>query len=155
MALATGGGSGIGRSAALTFGHSGARVVMADLDLVGGAATQRRLEAAGAEARFAQTDVTRAVEVERLVDEVLVAFGRLDCAFNNAGIDGQSPTIAGTEEADAASYVSGQAIAVDGGRLAWRVGSNRPKMPQRWLARSGAAAGCRTCVKTRCDRVGL
>ena len=85
-ALVTGGGSGLGRATALAFARAGARVVVADVDAEGGAETVRRVVAAGGEALFVQTDVGQAVEVEALVRETVAAYGRLDCAFNNAGV---------------------------------------------------------------------
>lgn len=100
VVLITGGGSGIGRSAALTFARYGARVAVADVDPAGGEETRRLVEAAGAEARFLRADVTRAADVAAMVEGAVTAFGRLDCAFNNAGVDGDSPTIAGTDEAE-------------------------------------------------------
>ena len=85
-ALVTGGGSGLGRATALAFARAGARVVVADVDTAGGAETVRRVEAAGGEALFVQTDVAQAPEVEALVHKTVAAYGRLDCAFNNAGV---------------------------------------------------------------------
>ena len=86
--LVTGGSSGIGRATALIFAREGAKVVVADVNVEGGAETVRLLNAAGGEAVFVQTDVARAVEVETLVTKAVDTYGRLDCAFNNAGIEG-------------------------------------------------------------------
>jgi NAD(P)-dependent dehydrogenase (short-subunit alcohol dehydrogenase family) len=88
VALVTGGGSGIGRATALTFAVEGAKVVVADVVVDGGEETVRMIKAAGGDAVFIQTDVTKAAEVEAMVKQVVDAYGRLDCAFNNAGIEG-------------------------------------------------------------------
>ena len=88
VAVVTGGSSGIGRATALIFAREGAKVVVADVNVEGGAETVPLLNAAGGEAVFVQTDVARAAEVETLVKKAVETYGRLDCAFNNAGIEG-------------------------------------------------------------------
>ena len=93
-ALITGGASGIGRAACLAFARHGARVVVTDLDAEGGEETLRLLETDGdADKLFIRADISREEEVEALVAGCVDAFGRLDCAFNNAGVraDGLSP----------------------------------------------------------------
>lgn len=91
VALVTGAGSGIGRASALAFARSGARVIVADMDPLGGRQTVRLIEEAEGEARFVQADVSDEPQVERLVDTCIDVFGRLDFAHNNAGI-GAPPT---------------------------------------------------------------
>jgi NAD(P)-dependent dehydrogenase (short-subunit alcohol dehydrogenase family) len=86
--LITGGASGIGRAAAYAFGREGARVVVADLSESGGRETVEKLRAGGAEAHFVRADVTKSEEVVALVAKTVSLLGRLDCAFNNAGIEG-------------------------------------------------------------------
>ncbi|WP_420637960.1 SDR family NAD(P)-dependent oxidoreductase [Candidatus Poriferisocius sp.] len=86
VALVTGGASGIGRSAAVLFARRGVRVMVADRNAEGGAETQRLIQAEGGEARFAAVDVTDEEQVAGVVASTVSAFGRLDCAFNNAGI---------------------------------------------------------------------
>jgi NAD(P)-dependent dehydrogenase (short-subunit alcohol dehydrogenase family) len=99
VVLVTGGSSGIGRAAALAFGRRGGRVVVAGRRVPEGEETARKVREAGAEAIFVQTDITRAGEVETLIDRVVSKFGGLDCAFNNAGITGEmAPTADCTEE---------------------------------------------------------
>jgi NAD(P)-dependent dehydrogenase (short-subunit alcohol dehydrogenase family) len=86
VVLVTGGAYGIGRSAALGFARKGARIVVADLDEKNGAETIRLVKEAGGEAIFVKTNVSREAEVKALVDKTVETYGRLDCAFNNAGI---------------------------------------------------------------------
>lgn len=89
VALVTGGASGIGRATALVFAREGARVVVSDVDATGGEQTVQAIRAAGGDAIFVRADVSQAAEVEALTKKVIDTFHRLDCAFNNAGIQGQ------------------------------------------------------------------
>jgi NAD(P)-dependent dehydrogenase (short-subunit alcohol dehydrogenase family) len=91
VVLVTGAGSGIGRSSALAFAQNGARVVAADVLDDQGRETVDQIEAAGGEAIYVSADVSRRADVERLVTTVVDTFGRLDCAHNNAGIEGAPP----------------------------------------------------------------
>jgi len=88
----TGAGSGIGRAAALAYAREGARVMVSDVNAESGAATVRTIAEAGGEAYSFACDVASEKAVEGLVAATVDAFGRLDCAFNNAGI-----TNAGTD----------------------------------------------------------
>ncbi len=88
VALVTGAGGGIGRATALAFAREGARVVVSDLAGAGGEETARLVTEAGGGALHAACDVTRPAEVEALVAAAVAAFGRLDCAHNNAGVEG-------------------------------------------------------------------
>ena len=86
IALVTGGGSGIGRASAIAFAREGAKVVVADVNVEGGEETVHSIEDAGAEAVFVRADVSTAAEVEAMINKTIETFGRLDCAYNNAGI---------------------------------------------------------------------
>lgn len=100
VALVTGGGSGIGRATALAFARDGARVVVADVGAEGGMETVTSIQNAGGEALFVKADVSRAAEVETLMGAVVNTYGRLDCAHNNAGIEGTSARTADYPEDD-------------------------------------------------------
>ena len=86
IALVTGGSSGIGRATALCFAREGARVVVADVDVKGGEETVKMISDTGGQAMLVKTDVTKAAEVEAMVNKTIESYGRLDCAYNNAGI---------------------------------------------------------------------
>ena len=93
VALVTGGSSGIGRATALTFAREGARISVADLDEEGGEETVRIVKDGGGEAFFVGTDVSKAIDAEAMVSRTVDAYGRLDCAFNNAGAYGEVGTL--------------------------------------------------------------
>ncbi|MEE4146100.1 MAG: SDR family oxidoreductase [Halieaceae bacterium] len=88
VALVTGGGSGIGRAAALAFAGEGASVVVVDVDAEQGHATVKAIEQAGGQAMFIRADVSQRADVEAMVLKAVEVYGKLDCAFNNAGIEG-------------------------------------------------------------------
>jgi NAD(P)-dependent dehydrogenase (short-subunit alcohol dehydrogenase family) len=88
VALVTGGASGIGRATALTFAREGAKLVIADMNEDGGQQTVHLITEKGGEAIFVRTDVSKAVEVQALISQAVETYGRLDCAYNNAGIAG-------------------------------------------------------------------
>ena len=87
VAVVTGAGAGIGRATALAFAAEGLNVVVADLDVAGGEATVERIKAAGGIAVFVRCNVTLEAEVEGLMAQTINHYGRLDYAFNNAGIE--------------------------------------------------------------------
>jgi NAD(P)-dependent dehydrogenase (short-subunit alcohol dehydrogenase family) len=97
-ALVTGGASGIGRGVALAFAQAGAQVVVADIDVEGGEATVRQIRQAGSRALFVRTDVAWAQDVEALLAATVQTFGRLDCAFNNAGVELETQRLAESDE---------------------------------------------------------
>ncbi len=88
VALVTGAGSGIGRASALLFARTGAKVTVADLAVDGGEETVRRIRDDGGDATFVRCDVASASDVEAMVARTVETYGRLDYAFNNAGIEG-------------------------------------------------------------------
>jgi NAD(P)-dependent dehydrogenase (short-subunit alcohol dehydrogenase family) len=88
VALVTGGTSGIGRATALAYAKAGYRVVVAGRRQKEGQQVIDEITKAGGEARFVRTDITKEAEVAALVEATLNAYGRLDAAFNNAGIEG-------------------------------------------------------------------
>ena len=99
VALVTGGASGIGRASALAFARHGAKVIIADIAIVGGEETARMIKEAGGEALFVEADVSKAADIEALVDKAVATYGRLECAHNNAGIEGMVASTADyTEE---------------------------------------------------------
>jgi len=89
VAIVTGGGSGIGRAASLRLGAAGARVVVADLNQANAEQTCAMLKDKGVQAEAYKLDVAKAAEVEAMVAFAVKTFGRLDCAVNNAGIQGE------------------------------------------------------------------
>jgi NAD(P)-dependent dehydrogenase (short-subunit alcohol dehydrogenase family) len=99
VALVTGGGSGIGRAASLLFAKRGAKVVVADIAIPGGEETASMIRSSGGEGLFVKADVSRDAEVKALVEKTVSAYGRLDYAFNNAGVfTGLVPLAEYTEE---------------------------------------------------------
>ena len=91
VALVTGGTSGIGRSAAVAFVQAGAKVVVAGRRQAEGEQTIGQIQALGKEGFFVPTDVSQEGDVQALVKKVIAKYGRLDIAFNNAGVE-QDPT---------------------------------------------------------------
>ncbi len=132
VVIVTGGAYDIGRAGAIGFGARGARVAIADIDVKNGEETLRCIKTAAGEAIFVKTDVSSEDQVRAFVAQTVDAFGRLDCAFNNAGIHNQFVSTIDFKEkdweqmidinlkgvwlcSDEASVVTGHALPVDGG----------------------------------------
>jgi len=97
--LVTGAASGIGRAAALAFAQQGAQVAVCDIDAAGGEAVAAEIAQEGGTAIFIKADVSRSADVETLMARVVDTYGRLDCAFNNAGIEIEHLPLAEADEA--------------------------------------------------------
>lgn len=100
VALVTGAANGIGRATAQAFAAEGLKVVVSDVDVAGGEGTVALIRAAGGEAQYIRCDVTREAEVRALMAGTLAAYGRLDYAFNNAGIEIEKGRLAEGGEAE-------------------------------------------------------
>ncbi len=100
VGIVTGGTSGIGRDTAVLFAKAGAKVVVAGRRESEGKETMDLVRAAGGDGLFVKTDVSQAAEVAALVEKTVERFGRLDVAFNNAGIEGNWISIAEQSEED-------------------------------------------------------
>jgi NAD(P)-dependent dehydrogenase (short-subunit alcohol dehydrogenase family) len=90
--LVTGAAGGIGRATAVKFAREGARLTLSDRDTVRGEETLSAVRAVGGTAQFIYGDVVSESFVQHLVDAAVKTYGRLDCAFNNAGIIGSETT---------------------------------------------------------------
>jgi len=99
VALITGAGNGIGRAAALGFAARGAEVVAVDLDAAAAERTAASVKQQGGKALSLRADVTKSADVQAYVKATLDALGRIDCFFNNAGIEGKVAPTAEYEEA--------------------------------------------------------
>ena len=88
IALVTGAGSGIGRASSLVLAREGAKVVVSDINAEGAEATLSAIKEMGGEGIFVHADVSKPEDVQALVASVIHTYGRLDCAYNNAGIEG-------------------------------------------------------------------
>lgn len=106
VALVIGGSTGIGRATAIAFGKAGAKVVVAGRGKERGKETEALVGQTGAESLFIETDVTNDSSVRALIDQTVEKFGRIDAAFNNAGIEGKVAPIAQTTEADFDSIIN-------------------------------------------------
>jgi NAD(P)-dependent dehydrogenase (short-subunit alcohol dehydrogenase family) len=111
--LITGGGGGIGRATALAFAREGARVAVADAALAAAQETVASINRAGGQAMSLTGDVTEAKVVEQTVKSVVTAYGRLDCAFNNAGIAGFQVDASGKKTAEWSEASFDRMIAVN------------------------------------------
>lgn len=112
VALITGGTTGIGRATAIAFARAGAKVVVAGRRQKEGDETVRQLQAAGGTGIFVAADVVKSADIANLVARTVATYGRLDIAFNNAGVE--SATVAPTADQDDADFDKVMAINVKG-----------------------------------------
>ena len=112
-ALVTGGGGGIGRATALAMAREGARVAVADFAAETAAETVAMVNAAGGQAITLTGDVTRERDVRGMLDDTILAYGRLDCAFNNAGVAGYQVGAVGQKTAEWSEESFDRMIAVN------------------------------------------
>ena len=97
--LVTGGGSGIGRATSIRLAQEGAKIMIADYVPAGAEQTVKMIKDAGGTASCVAADVSITKQVEMIVAKTVETYGRIDGAFNNAGIEGKmSDTVAHTEE---------------------------------------------------------
>ena len=99
VVLITGAAAGIGKVTAQAFASQGARVMLSDIDTANGEQAAAEIRAAGGDARFLACDVANEAQVEALIKETVLAYGRLDIAFNNAGIEIEHSKLADGDEA--------------------------------------------------------
>jgi NAD(P)-dependent dehydrogenase (short-subunit alcohol dehydrogenase family) len=97
VALITGGTSGIGRTTAIEFARAGAKVVLTGRREKEGAQVVAEIKKLGGEAAFVRADVAKDADVKRMVDFTIEKFGRIDIAFNNAGVEWKGPLDQATE----------------------------------------------------------
>jgi NAD(P)-dependent dehydrogenase (short-subunit alcohol dehydrogenase family) len=100
VAFVTGATSGIGRATALAFARQGASVVVADVSEKDNHETARLIDEAGGRALAVRCDVTSSDEVKAALDQTIKAFGHLDIAFNNAGVEQDTKPLADLTEAE-------------------------------------------------------
>ena len=112
-ALITGGGGGIGRATALIFAREGARVAVADANIDAAAETVAQVNAAGGQAMSLSGDVTDSAAVQAMIKTVVSAYGRIDCAFNTAGIAGYQVNAGGKKTHEWADDSFDRMIAVN------------------------------------------
>jgi NAD(P)-dependent dehydrogenase (short-subunit alcohol dehydrogenase family) len=112
-ALITGAGGGIGRATALVFAREGARVAVADIMAEAAQETVALINTAGGQAMSLTGEVASDAAVKALVGSVVAAYGRLDCAFNNAGIAGWQVDAAGKKTAEWSEEAFDRMIAVN------------------------------------------
>src|SRR6201998_3580833 len=111
--LITGGGGGIGRATALAFAREGARVAVADLLAEGAPGNVALVNAVGGQAISLSGDVSRDADVRAMIAAVVDTYGRLDCAFNNAGIAGWQVDAVGKRTAEWSEEAFDRMIAVN------------------------------------------
>ena len=112
-ALVTGGGGGIGRATALAFAREGARVAVADLVSEAAGETVALVNGAGGQAILLSGDMSKDANVRAMIEAVVATYGRLDCAFNNAGIAGWQVDAGGKKTAEWSEEAFDRMIAIN------------------------------------------
>lgn len=105
VALVTGAGAGIGLATAQAFAQAGAAVATADINEDAVRSAAERLLAAGHKALYICCDVSDESEVAAMVDQTVSAFGRLDAAFNNAGVNSDSAPLLDKDDEEVRPYL--------------------------------------------------
>lgn len=100
VAVVTGGTSGIGKAAAIALAQAGAKVVVAGRRQAEGEETIRLLQASSGDGFFVATDVSKEADVQALIEKTMARYGRLDIAFNNAGVDQETTPLPEQTEAN-------------------------------------------------------
>lgn len=118
VALVTGATSGIGKASAIALAKAGAKVVLAGRRIEAGSAIAESIVASGGDAIFVQTDVGDEAQIQNLIERAVAKYGKLDIAFNNAGVEGEFGII--TAEQTAEHYQSVFDINVKGVLLAMK-----------------------------------
>ena len=108
----------MGRATSLAFAEAGAAVLVADIDSSGGEETAGMIVAAGGAARFVETDVSNSAAAEAMVAAAVDAFGRLDCAVNNAAIENESTPLADSDDANFDRIIGASTVRCGIGALA-------------------------------------
>jgi len=134
VAVVTGGSFGIGRATAVAFAQRGAKVIIADLVEDKDGETLKQIKAAGSEGIFVQCDISKSNDVKGLIDKCIATYGRLDYAFNNAGIEGVQAT---THECTEENWDKTIAVNLKGIWL-----SMKNEIPQMLKNRKGAIVNC-------------
>lgn len=107
VVLVTGAASGIGKAAALEYARRGARVIGVDMNKVGGMELETEVQQSGLDIRFRLADISQEKEVDELISAIVTDYGRLDVAFNNAGISGVHAPIVHAEKKRLGSHHCG------------------------------------------------
>src|SRR5690349_382711 len=111
VVVISGAAGGIGQAAARAFARAGAKLVLVDRDAGAGDEISGAIRRQGSDARFVAADVTRSADVQAYVKATLDGHGRIDCFFNNAGIEGK---VAPTAEHDETAFDAVIAVNVKG-----------------------------------------
>jgi 3-oxoacyl-[acyl-carrier protein] reductase len=98
VAVITGAGSGIGQATSELFAREGAKVIVADINDKGGSETVKKIHKAGGDAFYVHTDVSKAADVENLIDASVKKYNKIDILFNNAGHPGENIPVEDIDE---------------------------------------------------------